>query len=136
MLPTPGIWSGVAVYRTLKAWQHAQSLAIACAKAARSFPEYEQHALADQLRRNAYAVPLNIAAGNTRQGQAEYRRALETARAALAEVESILGVARELAYLSPADFGRLEALAIATSKTLFGLHRKIAGSSRQRNRLL
>src|SRR2546429_7285888 len=70
----------MADYKTLKAWQHAQRLAIECVKAARAFPDYEQHALADQLRRACYSVPLNIAEGNTRQGSREYRRVLETAR--------------------------------------------------------
>src|SRR3989441_2589756 len=66
----------MAQYKTLKAWQHAQRLAIECVKAARAFPDYEQHALADQLRRACYSVPLNIAEGNTRQGSREYRRVL------------------------------------------------------------
>src|SRR2546425_7195519 len=70
----------MAQYKTLKAWQHAQRLAIECVKAARAFPDYEQHALADQLRRACYSVPLNIAEGNTRQGSREYRRFLDTGR--------------------------------------------------------
>src|SRR2546423_8040711 len=70
----------MAHYKTLKAWQHAQRLAIECVRAARAFPDYEQHALADQLRRACYSVPLNIAEGNTRQGSREYRRFLGTAR--------------------------------------------------------
>src|SRR5256885_17218373 len=70
-------------YRTLKAWQHAQRLAIECVRAARAFPDYEQHALADQLRRACYSVPLNIAEGNTRQGSREYRRVFVTARGPL-----------------------------------------------------
>src|SRR3989442_9032130 len=69
----------MAHYKTLKAWQHAQRLAIECVRAARAFPDYEQHALADQLRRACYSVPLNIAEGNTRQGSREYRRFLDTA---------------------------------------------------------
>src|SRR2546426_8363241 len=73
----------MAHYKTLKAWQHAQRLAIECVKAARAFPDYEQHALADQLRRACYSVPLNIAEGNTRQGSREYRRFLDTAPGSL-----------------------------------------------------
>src|SRR2546428_11478462 len=70
----------MAHYKTLKAWQHAQRLAIECVKSARAFPDYEQHALADQLRRACYSVPLNIAEGNTRQGSRAYRRVFETRR--------------------------------------------------------
>src|SRR2546430_13932224 len=69
----------MAHYKTLKAWQHAQRLAIECVRASRGFPDYEQGALADQLRRACYSVPLNIAEGNTRQGSRGYRRVLDTA---------------------------------------------------------
>jgi four helix bundle protein len=119
----------VAHYRTLKAWQHGQRLAIECSRAARNFPDYEQGALADQLRRACYSVPLNIAEGNTRHDSRECRRYLDTARSSLAEVETIIEMARQLEYLSPAEFGRLEALANETGKTLYGLLRKISDAA-------
>jgi four helix bundle protein len=119
----------VAPYRTLKAWQHAQRLAIECAKSARSFPDYEQAGLADQLRRACYSVALNIAEGSAKRGSREYRKYLNAANGLLAEVETALGIARELAYVEPAEFGRLEALATETGKTLVGLLRKITASA-------
>ncbi len=119
----------MAPYKTLKAWQHAERLAIECAKACRSFPDYEQRRLADQLRRASYSVVLNIAEGSSRRGSREYRKFLDTANGSLAEVETALGLARELEYLKAADFGRLEALATETGKTLFGLLRKISASA-------
>ena len=119
----------MAHFRTLKAWQHGQRLAIECSRAARNFPDYEQGALADQLRRACYSVPLNIAEGNTRHGSRECRRYLDTARSSLAEVETIIEMAKELGYVSLAEFGRLEALANETGKTLFGLLRKISDAA-------
>jgi four helix bundle protein len=113
----------MANFKTLKAWQHAQRLAIECSMAARTFPDYEQAALADRLRRAGYCVPLEIAEGNTHRGVRESRQHLDSARSSLAEVETILQMARELEYLSPTDFGRLEALADETGKTLYGLLR-------------
>jgi len=118
------------IHHTLKAWQHAQRLAVECAKVAQGFPEFEQEkGLADQFRRAAYSVPLNIAAGSSRKGLRDYRRFLDTAWGSLAEVETALAIARDVGYLQPADFGRLEALATETSKTLFGLLRKISDLS-------
>ena len=75
-------------YRNLKVWQHAQRLAVECVKAARMFPEHEQDALADQLRRAAYSVPINIAEGSAKRGSREYTRYLDIARGSLAEVET------------------------------------------------
>lgn len=119
----------MAHYKTLKAWQHAQRLAIEGVKVSRRFPDYEQASLADQLRRACYSVPLNIAEGNTRYGSRECRRFLDTARGSLAEVETILEMARELEYVQPADYGRLEALTTETGRTLWGLLKKISGAS-------
>lgn len=117
------------LHQKLKAWQHSQRLAVECAKAARGFPEYEQDNLADQLRRACYSVPLNIAEGSSRRGSREYRKYLDTAWSSLAEVQTALEIARDIGYLEPAEFGRLEALAVETSKTLFGLLKKITESS-------
>lgn len=116
-------------HHTLKAWQHAQRLAVDCARVAQSFPDYEQHSLADQLRRAAYSVPMNIAEGCSRKGPREYRKFLDIAWGSLAEVETALSMARDVGYLEPAEFGRLEALATETSKTLFGLLRKVTQST-------
>ena len=104
-------------------------MAVECAKAAHDFPDFEQDALADQLRRACYSVPLNIAEGSARRGSREYRRFLDTAWGSLAEVQTVLAIARDIGYLRPAEFGRLEALATETSKTLFGLLRKISQSA-------
>src|SRR5438045_9044834 len=100
----------MAHYKTLKAWQHAQRLAIECVRASRGFPDYERVSLADQLRRACYSVPLNIAEGNTRYGSRECRRFLDTARGSLAEVGTLIEMARCLEYLPAADSGRLGAL--------------------------
>jgi four helix bundle protein len=115
------------IHHTLKAWQHAQRLAVECAKAAQRFPDCEQGALADQLRRAGYSIPLNIAEGCARKGTREYRRFLDIAWGSLAEIETALAIAHDLGYLRPAEFGRLEALATETSKTLYGLLRKVSG---------
>ncbi|MGH7568001.1 MAG: four helix bundle protein [Gemmatimonadales bacterium] len=121
-------------FRNLKAWEHAQRLAVECVRAAHRFPDIEQQGLADQLRRAAYSVPLNIAEGSAKRGSREYRRYLDTACGSLAEVETILGMARALGYLEAAEFGRLEAVATETSKTLYGFLRKITDSASKQPR--
>jgi four helix bundle protein len=113
-------------HHTLKAWQYAHRLAVECTRVALRFPKFEQYALADQLRRACYSIPLNIAEGCSRKGTRDYRRFLDVAWGSLAEVQTAITIARDVGYLQPAEFGRLEALATETSKTLFGLLRKIS----------
>jgi four helix bundle protein len=119
------LWIPMPSYRDLKAWQHAMKLAVACAKAAKQFPKEEQLALAEQLRRAAHSIPLNIAEGTARKGSREFRRFLDTAWGSLSEVQSALEVARELGYCSEEDYRRIDAIATETGKTLWGLLRKI-----------
>ena len=114
-------------YRNLAAWKHAQRLAVECAKLARGFPPYEQEALADELRRSSYRVPISIADGIARKGTRLCRTSFENARAALAEVETILEIGRDLGYVDGSTFGRVESVATETSKTLYGLLRKMPG---------
>lgn len=119
----------MAHFKTLKAWQHAERLAIEGVRMSKTFPDYEQTNLADQMRRACYSVPLNIAEGNTRYGSRDCRRFLDTARGSLAEIETILGMAKSLGYLSLVDFARLEALTDETGRTLYGLLRKVSGAA-------
>jgi four helix bundle protein len=107
---------------------------VECVKASRTFPDHEQDGLADQLRRAAYSVPINIAEGSAKRGSREYRRYLDIARGSLAEVETIIEMARDIGYLEPVEFGRLEARATETSKTLYGLLRKIGESASRQPR--
>jgi len=122
----------MAPYRTLKAWQHAERLAVECVRAAKQFPAYEQGALADQLRRAAYSVPLNIAEGSARRGSREYRKFLDTANSSIAEVETALALAYKFEYLSTTDYERISAIATEAGKTLFGLLRKLTDVTTRR----
>lgn len=116
-------------FRTLKVWQHAQRLVIECSKAAKRFPDEDRNVLTEQLLRACYSVPLNIAEGSARKGSKEFRRFLDTARGSLAEVQTALELAKELGYVSPAEYDRLDAIATETAKTLWGLLRKVSDTA-------
>ena len=116
-------------YRTLKVWQHAQRLAIECAKVARRFPSEDCNVLKEQLLRACYSVPLNIAEGSARKGPKEFRRFLDTARGSLAEVQNILELAKEQTFFPATEYERLDAIATETAKTLWGLLRKMSDTA-------
>ena len=116
---------GMAAFRSLKVWQHAQRFAVECGKATKRFPITDRGILADQLRRAAFSVPLNISEGSARKGAKEFRRFLDTARGSLAEAQNALELAVEMEYLTRDEYDRLDAIATETAKTLWGLLRKI-----------
>ena len=53
-------------FERLAAWQKAKELVIAIYQLLENFPQYEQFALSNQLRRAAISLPSNIAEGTGR----------------------------------------------------------------------
>jgi four helix bundle protein len=119
------------VFKNLRAWQIAKELSVECTKVAKGFPGGIRHPLGDQLLRAAYSVPLNIAEGSGRRGPREWRRYLDIARGSLQEVESALIIARELGYVSPEQFPRLDSMISEAGKTLWGLLHQVSERTRQ-----
>jgi four helix bundle protein len=114
-------------YEKLDAWKAAHRLAVEIHRAVRRWPGEERYALTAQIRRAGFSIPLNIVEGRARLGRKEFRRFLDTAWGSLAEVEYSLRLARDLGYLTPDEFERLETLRDQVAKPLYGLLRAMSG---------
>ena len=114
----------MASHENLKAWQHARRLASIIRRVLKSFPPQESE-LADQLRRAADSIVLNIAEGNARGSNVEYRRFLETARASMKEVEAATVLALDGDLVPMGEREELTATRDETARTLFGLLRSV-----------
>jgi four helix bundle protein len=114
-------------YKDLIAWQKAMKLVKAVYQVAQSFPREERYGLTNQLRRAAVSVPSNIAEGQARFSQKEFRHFLSQARGSLVEIETQLLISEDLGYLSEksaqpllqgaAELGRIINGLIAAIKT-------------------
>ncbi|OYW20264.1 MAG: four helix bundle protein, partial [Sphingobacteriales bacterium 12-47-4] len=71
-----------------------------CYEQTRKFPVEEKYCLAQQIRRAALSVHLNIAEGCSRKSVAERRRFFEIARGSIVEVDTALDIAVTLCYIS------------------------------------
>ena len=87
-------------YRDLVAWQKAIAFVTTIYRITAGFPRDELYGLISQLRRAAVSVPSNIAEGQGRLTEGEFRQFLGHARGSLFEVETQLEIAREIGYLS------------------------------------
>jgi four helix bundle protein len=116
-------------FKQLKAWEHAQSVAVLSKAAIARLPVEEANALADQWRRASYSVALNIAEGASRRGSREFRKHLDIARASLHELEAIIELAVSLGYCRAEELAKLEATVDECAKTVFGLMRKFSEPS-------
>ena len=108
-------------HHSLVAWQRADDLFIAMHGVSRTFPAIERFALAAQLRRAAFSVPVNIVEGFGRQPGRERLHFLQIALSSLAEVGYCIHAGKRICYIGEADYERLELQIKRTSAPLRGL---------------
>jgi len=120
-----GILIGMGHFKKLKAWEHARALALVSKPLIERLPSSERSNLADQWRRAASSVVLNIAEGASRRGAKDFRRHLDIARASLDEIEAIIDLAVGLDYLRREDVVKVTAIRDECARTVFGLIRKL-----------
>jgi four helix bundle protein len=115
-------------YKDLFAWQKAMDLVTAIYRVTASFPKEEQFGLTSQLRRAAVSIPSNIAEGQGRLSEKEFRHFLGQARGSLMEVETQCQIALNLSYLSQDQTGEILKACAEVGRILNGLITSVAQS--------
>lgn len=92
--------------RELEVYKKAFPFSLALHKASLEFPQIEQYALANQLRRSSKSICANIAEGFGKQSQskAEFARFLSMAMGSCSETETWILYAYELGYIVNEDY--------------------------------
>ncbi len=108
-------------YKDLVAWQKSMDLVTAIYGATIHFPKDEQFGLTSQVRRAAVSIPSNIAGGQGRLSEKEFRYFLGQSRGSLMEVETQLQIAQNLGYLEPEKTGTLLKACAEIGRILNGL---------------
>jgi four helix bundle protein len=113
-------------YRDLIAWQKAMDLVEVVYKATGQFPKEEIYGLTNQLRRAVVSIPSNIAEGQGRKSDNDFRRFLAISYGSLREVETQILIVKRLNYLSEAQTERLMNLAGEVGRLINGLANSLA----------
>jgi four helix bundle protein len=92
-------------FEKLEVWQKSVKLTEGIYKIIRLFPEHEKYVLADQLRRAAISVTLNIAEGQGRHHNKDFTRFLYNSRGSLYETITCLKLAMNFGYIQINDVG-------------------------------
>ena len=90
-------------HRRLRVFHEAHELTLAIYKETRNFPRDEWFGIRAQIRRAAVSVPSNIVEGSARRSVREYCNFLNVARGSAGELSYLVGLASELAFLSPTN---------------------------------
>jgi len=96
-------------------------LVTAIYKATAGFPKDELFGLTSQLRRAAVSIPSNIAEGQGRLSEKEFRYFLGQARGSLMEVETQLQISENLGYLQKENTNKLLESCAEVGRILNGL---------------
>jgi four helix bundle protein len=108
-------------YRDLIAWQKAMELARAVYARTEEFPKSETFGLRMQMRRSAVNVASHIAEAHGRLNDAEMRRGLGAARAAINELQTQTELAASLGFFNQNASEELLDLGTRVAKLINGL---------------
>jgi four helix bundle protein len=108
-------------YRDLIAWQKAMELARAIYAQTEEFPKSETFGLRMQLRRSAVNVASHIAEAHGRLNDAEMRKGLGAARAAINELQTQIELAASLGFFAANSSEELLDLGTRVAKLINGL---------------
>ena len=117
--------SKIRDYKDLLVWQKGIALAKEVYAVTSRFPSEEKFGLISQMRRAAVSVPSNIAEGHARSTRGEYLQFLSHAEGSLAELDTQVRIAKELAYCSSEDSSLLSAQILELQKMLKSLRAKL-----------
>jgi four helix bundle protein len=87
-------------YQNLDVWKLSIDFVKQTYQLTQKFPRSEIYGLTNQIRKAAVSIPSNIAEGQGRNSVKEFRQFLAIALGSIAEVETQLIIAREIAYLT------------------------------------
>ena len=94
-------------YKELKIWQKAIELVTEIYSITGQFPDKERFGLISQINRASVSIPSNIAEGAGRNSTKEFLHFLSIAHASSYETETQLIISKNLNYLSPNKFEKL-----------------------------
>jgi len=112
-------------YRDLEVWKKSIDWVEKIYQASSGFPQEEKFGLTSQVRRAAVSVSANIAEGAARTGTGELLQSLSIAGGSLAEVETLLILAKRLGLLPELAYRALLEEADQLGRMLSGLKRSL-----------
>lgn len=112
-------------FQDLKVWRKAHRLVLDIYRETRMLPKTEQFGVTAQIRRSAVSVPVNIAEGFNKRGQADKARFLNIAQGSLGETGYYLILIHDLGYF---DTRELQDKAEEVSRMLNAFYRSIMKS--------
>lgn len=112
-------------FEKLNIWQESRAFIKEVYKVLAHFPESERYALANQIKRAAISIALNIAEGSAKKSKKDFIRYLRISTGSIYELITALYIARDLKYLADSQFDVLYQHSHKLSAMIYALIRKL-----------
>lgn len=112
-------------HERLDAWLRCRELTIAVYRLTGDWPRSELYGLVSQVRRAAVSAETNIAEGAAKRGGREFRRYLDISLGSLAEIRSLLSLARDLAFMTSEQWSAVEEIHNRAGKVTWFLYKGV-----------
>lgn len=112
-------------YKKLDAYKIAKEYTIYVYSLLRKYPNYEQFALCDQLRRAVVSVPSNIVEGMGRMAIKERIHFLTISYGSMVEVMCQLDISQSLGYITEQELKTAEEISDRLGRVLSGLRKSL-----------
>lgn len=109
-------------YRDLLVWQKSFSLVKSIYTLAKQLPEHEKFGLASQIERSSISIPSNIAEGQQRRSDKEFKHFLSVARGSSGELSTQLLLIQDIYDINTKE---LVAAVEEVQKMLYKLQSKL-----------
>jgi four helix bundle protein len=115
-------------YKNLEVYKESKDLVVVIYGMIKQFPNEEQYALCNQLRRAVISIPSNIAEGSDRTSAKDQAHFFEMAYGSLMEISCQIDIAFDLGYISQDELNQVEEKVGTISALLSGLRKKCLNS--------
>jgi four helix bundle protein len=112
----------MATHENLLAFRKSYELGLAVLRSTETWPKREMFGLAAQARRASTSISVNIAEGVAKRGRHELRRYLDIALGSLAELQVLLGFAKDMGFVPQREAEELEGLREEAGRLVWGLY--------------
>lgn len=113
-------------HKDLEVWKLSVELVSDIYKITKQFPKEELFGITNQIRRAAVSIPANIAEGAGRHGLGELKQFIGISKGSLSELETLLIISKNLAYIDDSDFEIITLKLTSIFKMLSGLSKSLS----------
>ena len=118
-------------YRQYQVWQRSHQFTLSMYRVTEAFPATERYALATQIRRASFSVPMNIAEGCGKHSDSDFARYLDIAAGSASELDYQLLLSHDLGFIDGSGYEQLSSELLEIRKMLTSLINTVRNTPNQ-----